>query len=98
MLKVIRRKLLRLFFLQNTILTGSLLLMAVLAPKLLLNIRMEYYGPVGSLAENTRRNWDISFAPADDIDEDETEVSRRDLSSNMPTNIVCSQNSSTTNS
>ncbi|KAI5114918.1 hypothetical protein M0805_001667, partial [Coniferiporia weirii] len=39
---------------QNTILTVVIIAVTILAPKLLLNIRMEYYGPVGSLADKTQ--------------------------------------------
>ncbi|KAI5117778.1 hypothetical protein M0805_000421 [Coniferiporia weirii] len=58
---------------QNTILTVVIIVVTVLAPKLLLNIRMEYYGPVGSLADKTQLSWNPTVplsesANADSLD------------------------------
>ncbi|KAI5117777.1 hypothetical protein M0805_000420, partial [Coniferiporia weirii] len=45
---------------QNTVLTVVIIAVTILAPKLLVNIRMEYYGPVGSLAEKTQLSWNAA--------------------------------------
>ncbi|EJD05225.1 uncharacterized protein FOMMEDRAFT_154439 [Fomitiporia mediterranea MF3/22] len=51
----------------NAYATFAIAAVTILAPKLILNLRIEHYGPVGSLVEKSQLSWKVA-GPEDNMD------------------------------
>ncbi|KAL5479056.1 hypothetical protein ACEPAI_2344 [Sanghuangporus weigelae] len=47
--------------LSNTFVTFAVAVLSILAPELFISLRMEYYGPVGSLADKSQLSWEVAI-------------------------------------
>ncbi|KAL5525379.1 hypothetical protein ACEPAF_9249 [Sanghuangporus sanghuang] len=47
--------------LSNTFVTFAVAVLSILAPELFISLRMEYYGPVGSLADQSQLPWEVAI-------------------------------------
>lgn len=47
--------------LSNTFVAFAVAVLSILAPELFISLRMEYYGPVGSLISKSDLSWDVAI-------------------------------------
>ncbi|KAL5496166.1 hypothetical protein ACEPAH_3083 [Sanghuangporus vaninii] len=63
--------------LSNTFVTFAVAVLSILAPELFISLRMEYYGPVDSLADKSQLSWDVAIPEGSQHAPQESGSSRR---------------------